>query len=162
MLRVRTRPEWPEDNLWELSWDSNPNCGMAKEKQRERERTFQQKAVTKGTAWPWPLREQRTERIPKENWLAAGRPLARQRQRGRHVTAVARRRGAISATEMASSTKLWAGAQLLTMSSWDPGRLTSARRVTAWDQLPRQDIGTPEMVPSQCTRETKQPDQGGD
>ena len=65
-----------------------------------------QKAVTKGTAWPWPLREQRTERIPKENWLAAGRPLARQRQRGRHVTAVARRRGAISAAEMASSTKL--------------------------------------------------------
>ena len=40
---------------------------------------------------------------------------------------------------MASSTKLWAGFQLLTTPSWDPGQLTSARRVTAWDQLPRGD-----------------------
>ena len=40
---------------------------------------------------------------------------------------------------LASSTKLWAGSQLLTMSSWDPGWLTSARRVAAWDQLPRGD-----------------------
>ena len=40
---------------------------------------------------------------------------------------------------LASSTKLWAGYQLLTTSSWDPRWLTSARRVTAWDQLPRRD-----------------------
>ena len=40
---------------------------------------------------------------------------------------------------MASSTKLWAGSQLLTKSSWDPGWLTSARRVAARDQLPRGD-----------------------
>ena len=39
----------------------------------------------------------------------------------------------------AISTKLWAGSQLLTMSSWDPGQFTSARRVAAWDQLPRGD-----------------------
>ena len=45
----------------------------------------------------------------------------------------------ISAPEMASSTKLWAGSQLLTKSSWDPGRLTSARRITTRDQLPRGD-----------------------
>ena len=45
------------------------------------------------------------------------------------------RQGAISAPEMAFSTKLWAGSQLLTTSSWDPGWLTSARRVAAWDQL---------------------------
>ena len=38
-----------------------------------------------------------------------------------------------------SSTKLWAGSQLLTTSSWDPGLLTSARRVAAWDQFPRGD-----------------------
>ena len=49
------------------------------------------------------------------------------------------RAAAISAPETASSTKLWAGSQLLTMSSWDPGRLTCARSVTAWDQLPRGD-----------------------
>ena len=40
---------------------------------------------------------------------------------------------------LASSTKLWAGSQLLTTSSWDPGWLTSARRVAAWDQLLRRD-----------------------
>ena len=40
---------------------------------------------------------------------------------------------------MSSSTKLQAGAQLLTKSSWDPGWLTSARRATVRDQLPRGD-----------------------
>ena len=33
----------------------------------------------------------------------------------------------------------WAGCQLLTTSSWHPGQLTSSRRVTAWDYLPRGD-----------------------
>ena len=46
----------------------------------------------------------------------------------------------ISVPEMASSTKLWAGSQLLTLSSWDPGWSTSARRVAAWDQLSRGDL----------------------
>ena len=40
---------------------------------------------------------------------------------------------------LASSSKLWAGSQLLTTSSWDPVWLISARRVAAWDQLPRGD-----------------------
>ena len=40
MLRVRTKPECPEDNLRELTLDSNPNCGIARERERERERTF--------------------------------------------------------------------------------------------------------------------------
>ena len=40
---------------------------------------------------------------------------------------------------LASSIKLWAGSQSLTTSSWDPGWLTYARKVTAWDQLPRGD-----------------------
>ena len=35
--------------------------------------------------------------------------------------------------------KLWAGSQLLTTSSWDPGWLTSGRRVAASDQHPRGD-----------------------
>ena len=42
MLRVRTGPECPEDNLRELTRESNPNCGIARErggkKKRERER----------------------------------------------------------------------------------------------------------------------------
>ena len=46
-------------------------------------------------------------------------------------------KGAISAPEMASSTKLQAGSQLLAKTYWDSGRLTSARRVAARDQLPR-------------------------
>ena len=41
---------------------------------------------------------------------------------------------------LASSTKLWAGSQLLTTFPWDPGWLISARRVTVWDELPRGDI----------------------
>ena len=41
---------------------------------------------------------------------------------------------------MASSTKLWAGPQLLTKSSWDPGQLTSARRIANRDLLPRRDM----------------------
>ena len=55
MLRVRTRPEYPEDNLRELTWDSNPNCGAIsrekkkkereRERERARERAFPQKAL---------------------------------------------------------------------------------------------------------------------
>ena len=29
LLRVRTRPECPEGNLRELTWDSKPDCGTA-------------------------------------------------------------------------------------------------------------------------------------
>ena len=38
LLRIRTRPECPEDNLRELTCDDNPNCGTARE--RDRKRTF--------------------------------------------------------------------------------------------------------------------------
>ena len=38
LLRVGTMPECPEDNLRELTWDRNPNCGIARErKKKERE-----------------------------------------------------------------------------------------------------------------------------
>ena len=60
-------------------------------------------------------------------------------QGGRWVTARTRGRGANSSPETASSTKLRAGSQLLTKSSWDPGQLISARRVAVRDQLPRGD-----------------------
>ena len=29
LLRVRTRPECPEGNLRDLTWDSKPDCGKA-------------------------------------------------------------------------------------------------------------------------------------
>ena len=38
MLRVRTGFECPEDNLKELTRDSNPNCGIAKEEKKKKER----------------------------------------------------------------------------------------------------------------------------
>ena len=60
-------------------------------------------------------------------------------QGGRRATAGAGRQGVISAPEIPSPTKLQAGSQLLTKSSWDPGRLTSTRRVAARNQLPRGD-----------------------
>ena len=28
LLRVKTRPECPEGNLWELTWDSKSDCGV--------------------------------------------------------------------------------------------------------------------------------------
>ena len=52
----------------------------------------------------------------------------------------------ISAPEMASSTKLWAGSQLLTVSSWDLEWLTSTRRVAAKDQLSKETYDTSETV----------------
>ena len=38
LLGVRTGPECPEDNLRELTGDSNPNSGIDRERQKERER----------------------------------------------------------------------------------------------------------------------------
>ena len=38
LLRVRTRPECPEGNLRELTWDSNLNCGIARERERKKKR----------------------------------------------------------------------------------------------------------------------------
>ena len=70
-------------------------------------------------------------------------PIPDQRQGGRRATARAGRQGANSAPEAASPTKLQAGSQLLTKSSQDPGRLTSARRVAARDQSPDETYGTP-------------------
>ena len=29
LFRIRTRPECPEGNLRELTWDSKPDCGIA-------------------------------------------------------------------------------------------------------------------------------------
>ena len=53
MFRARTGHECPEDDLRELTWDSNPNCGIAWEREenksgRERERS---RVKLQGTAW---------------------------------------------------------------------------------------------------------------
>ena len=36
LLKVRTGPECPEDNLRELTWFRNPNCGIARERKKKR------------------------------------------------------------------------------------------------------------------------------
>ena len=82
-------------------------------------------------------------------------PSPSQRQRGRWATARAGRQGAISTPEMASSAKLWAGSQLLTKSSWDPGWLTLSRRGAAWYQLTEEIHSTPEMALLWHTWETE-------
>ena len=49
LLRVRTGPECPGGNLRELTSDSNPDCEIARErekKKKQRERTFPGKALT--------------------------------------------------------------------------------------------------------------------
>ena len=96
VLRVRTGPECPVDNLRELTWDSNPNCGIARE---EKKRTFPQKTNTQ----PDLLTEQRTGQIPRQSYPAVYRllPPPCQGQRGRHATARAKRQGAtpVSAPE---------------------------------------------------------------
>ena len=40
LLRVRTGPECPEDNLRELTWDRNPNCGIARERKKKKREDF--------------------------------------------------------------------------------------------------------------------------
>ena len=71
-------------------------------------------------------------RTGPSHWRQGGRQAGRQQRE-------LERQGANSTPEPASSNKLWAGSQLLTKTSWDPGRLTSTRRVAARDQLPRRD-----------------------
>ena len=60
---------------------------------------------------------------------------------------------------LASSTKLWAGSQLLTTSSWNLGWLTSARRDAVWDQLPRDTRHTWDSVLA-TSQETERPGLG--
>ena len=72
------------------------------------------------------------------SWMQTGPCTAGSKESGRQQPEP-EGEGVISMPETASSTKLRAGSQLLTKSSWDPGWLTSARRVAARDQLSRGD-----------------------
>ena len=100
------------------------------------ERTFARKALTK--VQPGLLTEQRMERHQRRaRQLHTGLPLLEaERQEGGSQSQKVR--GSLSPRDT-SSIKLLACSQLLTRSSWDSGWLTSARRVTARDQLSRGD-----------------------
>ena len=41
MLRVKSGPECPEYNLRELTWDSNPNCGLTREREKKKKREIE-------------------------------------------------------------------------------------------------------------------------
>ena len=58
MLRIRNRPECPEDNLRELMWDSNPNWDSQREKKKKERENF---PVKSSKAQPGPFTEQRIE-----------------------------------------------------------------------------------------------------
>ena len=69
MLRVRTRPECPEDNLRELRRDSNSNCGIAREEKTKKKRERERENFPKNGSdvQPGPPTEQHIEQIPKES-----------------------------------------------------------------------------------------------
>jgi len=51
LLRVRTRPEYPKDNLRELTRDSNPECGIAilRKALRHRQARSQNKGLSRAS-----------------------------------------------------------------------------------------------------------------
>ena len=95
VLRVRTRHECPEDNLRELMWDSNPNCGITRERERERKRTFPQKALIHSLTHSQNKGLNKYQR--RASRLCTG-PSPSWRQRDRCATARARRQRAAPIT----------------------------------------------------------------
>ena len=94
----------------ELTWDSNPNCRIARErikKERERE-NFPMKSSNLRHSHACSCNKGLSEYQRRTSWLRTG-PLPHWRQRSRRAIARAGRQRAILAPEMGSSTKLWAG-----------------------------------------------------
>ena len=86
MLRVRTRPECPEENLRELTWDSNPNCRIARErtKGKKKKKTERENFPAKSSkALPGLLTEQRIEQSQEESFSSGlAHPLPGGREAG--------------------------------------------------------------------------------
>ena len=72
ILRVRAGSEWPEDNLREVTWASNPNCGIDREREerRRRKRTFPWKALTHSLAHS--QNKGLSECQKRASWLSVG------------------------------------------------------------------------------------------
>ena len=93
VLRVRTGPEFPEGNLMELMWDSNPNRGIAKETKKQKQKPF----PTRGSnSIRWPLACSQNKGLSnyqrRASCLRTG-PSPCWRLRGRQGTARARSKG---------------------------------------------------------------------
>ena len=115
------------------------------ERQKKKKRTFLKEGPNATGRWPLVYSQNKRLRPSKYQIRASLLPfttLPTREPRGRYATARGRRQraAAISAPETTPPTERWAGCQLPTVSSWDRGRFTLARRVTVWDQLPRGDI----------------------
>ena len=108
-FRVRTGPECPEDTLRELSWDSNPNCGIASKRGKK---NFPSKSSNLRCSLACSHNKRLSEYWRRASQLQIG-PSTHPRQRGRLVTARARRQRAMLAPET-SILHHWAGSQLLT------------------------------------------------
>ena len=46
LLRVRTGPEYPEGNLRELTRDSNPDCGVAREREEKKKKIERERELS--------------------------------------------------------------------------------------------------------------------
>ena len=137
MLRVRTGPECPEDNLRELTWDSNPNCGIARE--REKKKRERENIPTKSSNLRHRQVCSQNKGLSKyqrrASWLRTGPSPATDREAGRRQPQPERGNLGPRDSILYQTASRLPGAK----SSWDPGQLTSAGRVAARDQLPRGD-----------------------
>ena len=93
MLRERTAPECPDDNLRELMWDSNLNCGIAR---KEKQRNFPRKALTPNLAHSRNKGLSKYQR--RASWLHTG-PFPLPKGERQVNNSQSRRQGAISAPE---------------------------------------------------------------
>ena len=70
LLRVVTEPECPEDNLRELTWDSNPNSGIAREREEKRDReNFPTKSSNLRLCWACLQNKGLSQYQRKASWL---------------------------------------------------------------------------------------------
>ena len=133
LFRVRTGPECPESNRWDLLWDSNLNCGIAKEREK--------------INWPEHTagrsQNKGSEQVQRRaGWLQTG-PFP-QVSGGRGEG-----KGANSARETASATTLQTGLQFLTkdfLIFWkSAGRVAAKHKAHAPDWRRRKlEAGTSE------------------
>ena len=94
MFRVRTGPECPEDNMRELTWDRNTNCGIAREREREKN-TQKENFPVKGSNLALSQNKGLSQYQMRASCCVQSSPR-HQRQRDRWMTARTGRQEAIS------------------------------------------------------------------
>ena len=157
MLRVKSGPECPEGNLRELTGESNPNCGIAPEREgkgeREQEReNYPVKCPNLRHCQGRSQNKGLSEYQRRASQLQTSPSPARDKQAGGSQSW----KGAIAAPERHPPPNC-KQAPLLTKNSWDSGRLTSTGRVALRDQLSE---GMPEKVHPLYTQKAEQLGQG--